>query len=408
MTLGTIAIVGVSLAGFRAAEALRGQGYSGRLVLIGQEPHFPPIDRPPMSKQLLSGEYPVERARLSSVTDLGVDTLLLLPDVATGLNLDERQIHLRSGGDVQFDSLLIATGAAARPFPGRGGDLDGVLTLRTIEDSQALHEQLTPPCRLVVIGAGFIGTEIAATAKSLGINVTVVEASAHPLERGGGRIVGEYVRDIHAHHGVDMRLQSFVRSIDGDGRVESVTLDDGTVLPADVVVVAIGSLPNTEWLEDSGLPVDDGIVCGANLLVADTPFIAGAGDVARWYNPLFGCSMRVEHWTNAVEQAAAAATSLLAGPRAAPSHSSVPYVWSDQYGAKLQLIGITTGDFVLLERGPADAPLMVGAFIERDRVVGGVCINRPAAVSKLRRLVLRGGTRSDVEGVTAVPTAIRG
>jgi NADPH-dependent 2,4-dienoyl-CoA reductase/sulfur reductase-like enzyme len=408
VTLDTIAVVGASLAGFRAAEALRSRGYPGRLVLIGQERHFPPIDRPPMSKQLLSGEYSVERARLSSNTNLGVDTLLLLPDEATGLNLSERRVYLRSGGEVQFDALLVATGARARRFPGRGGDLDGVVTLRTLDDSEVLHKRLTPNCRLVVVGAGFIGTEIAATAATLGINVTVVEASAYPLERGGGRIVGEYVRDIHTHHGVDMRMQCQVRSINGDRGVDSVTLDDGTVLPADVVVIAIGSRPNTEWLEASGLPVDDGLVCGADLLVADAPFVAAAGDVARWHNPLFGCSMRVEHWTSAVEQAAAAATSLLAGPQAAPPHSSVPYVWSDQYGAKIQLIGITTDEFVLLERGPVEAPLLIGAFVERDRVVGGVCINRPAVVSKLRRLILRGGTRSQLSDIGAATAASTG
>jgi NADPH-dependent 2,4-dienoyl-CoA reductase/sulfur reductase-like enzyme len=381
---GHVVVVGASLAGVRAAEALRRQGFTGRLTLIGAEPHFPPYDRPPLSKELLLGAWQPERARLRVSPDLGAE--LALGHRATGLDLERRQLTTSAGGAVGFDGLVIATGAVPRwpSLPGTG--LDGVLALRTVEDSLALQRELAAGPRVVVVGAGFIGCEVASACRRQGLDVTVVEVLALPLIRVLGPDMGELVRAFHDRRGVLFRLGAKVAGLRGNGRVRRVDLTDGTSLPADVVVLAIGAVPETGWLDGSGLVLDDGVVCDQTCAAVGARDVVAAGDVARWFNPLFGETMRVEHWSNAAEQAEAAVATLLAGPEAAEPYQPVPYFWSDQHGSKLQFVGIPAGSAQVVEGSVAEERF-VAAYERSGRVVGALVFNWPARMARYRRLI---------------------
>ena len=285
-----------------------------------------PYDRPPLSKQVLAGHWDVDRLALTVGVDGGIDALDLdwrLGTLATGLDLDARQVVLADGERLGFDGLVIATGATPRRLPGSEG-LAGVHTLRTLDDCLAVRAELDAGARrLVVVGAGFIGAEVAATCRTRGLDVTMVEALPVPLGQALGEEMGAVLADLHRDHGVDVRLGTAVAGLDGgdDGRVERVRLADGSAIEADLVVVGIGVVPNTGWLEGSGLTLDDGVVCDATTLAA--PGVVAAGDVARWPSRRFGELMRVEHWDNAIAMGAHAARRLLAGRRRArrrPGH----------------------------------------------------------------------------------------
>jgi len=386
LALRTVVVVGASLAGIRATETLRREGYDGRIVLVGAEPHLP-YDRPPLSKQLLAGEWePQDLAlRRSAYDDLDVELRLGVRAVA--LDAAARVLLLEGDEELPFDGAVLATGATPRRLPDTP-ELDGMFVLRTVDDALDLRARLDAQPRVVVVGAGFIGSEVAATCRQRGLAVTVLEALPAPLVRGLGPVLGMVCGDLHRAHGVDLRLGVGVTAIEGDGRVERVRLDDGATVDADVVVVGIGVVPVTDWLDGSGLTVDNGIVCDETLVAA--PGIVAAGDVARWPNPLFdGELMRLEHWTNAAEQGVAAARRLLVADGDAPeAYAPVPFVWSDQYDRKIQSVGHFRGDDDMeVVHGTLDEHRFVALFGRGGRLVGALGFSMPAKLMQYRKLI---------------------
>ena len=394
-----IVVVGASLAGFRAAEALRAQGFDGALTLVGEEPHQP-YDRPPLSKQVLTGDWDVDRIVLppAAPTDDGADPFdWRLGARAVGLDLGAREVELAGGDRLGYDGLVIATGCRPRTIGGEG--LAGVHVLRTLDDALALRADLERgPSRVAVIGAGFIGSEVAASCRARGLDVTVIEALPVPLERALGADMGALVGDLHRDHEVDLRLgvgvDGFTSSEagpDGAGRVTGVRLADGTTVEAEVVVVGIGVIPNTEWLDGSGLTLDNGVVCDATTLAA--PGVVAAGDIARWPNARFGGEvMRVEHWDNAIEMAQAAAARLLAASdEAALPYEPVPWFWSDLYDRKIQLAGRSgPDDEVQVVTGDVAERRFVALYGRGGRLVGALGWNRPRHVMQWRQRLTEG------------------
>jgi NADPH-dependent 2,4-dienoyl-CoA reductase/sulfur reductase-like enzyme len=385
-----IVVVGASLAGLRAAEALRRGGFTGTLTLVGAEEHLP-YDRPPLSKQVLAGEWDADRTWLRKPDDyepLGLDLRLGQP--ATDLDLADREVVLHGGERLPYDAAILATGAAPRRLPGTP-QLDGVVELRTLDDALALRAAFEQQPRVVVVGAGFIGAEVAATARQRGLDVTVLEALPVPLSRGLGDRRGMACAALHLDHGVDLRCGVGVAGFEGVERVSGVRLTDGSVVPADVVVVGVGVAPATAWLESSGLELNDGVVCDEHCRAA--PGVYAAGDVARWTNPLFDESMRVEHWTNAAEQGQAAAENLLAGEGRGTPFAPVPFFWSDQYDVKIQFAGRSRpGDDVEVVDGSLEAHRFVALYGRAGRLVGCLGFSRPRLVMTYRRLLAEGAS----------------
>ena len=395
--LHTVVVVGASLAGLRASETLRREGFDGRVVLVGAETDMP-YDRPPLSKQFLAGdgEWKADAERLAlrqtSYDDLDLD--LRLGTRARALDVSRRRVALAGDEELEFDGLVIATGSTPRTLAGIAPEgaapLEGVFLLRTLDDAIAIRERLSSKPKVVVVGAGFIGSEVAATCRVRGLDVTVLEALPAPLVRGLGATLGMVCGELHRDHGVDLRLGVGVTAIEGDGRVERVRLDDGSAVAADVVVVGVGVTPATEWLEGSGLRIDNGVVCDETLAAA--PGIVAAGDVARWPNPLFdGELMRLEHWTNATEQGVAAARRLLHGDgdgTAREPFAPVPFVWSDQYDRKIQAAGHFRGDDEMhVVHGSLEERRFVALFGRAGRVVGALGCSMPAKVMQYRQMI---------------------
>lgn len=387
-----LVVVGASLAGLRAVHTARQTGYTGPITLIGAEDHLP-YDRPPLSKAFLAPTPPqpgwlVEHEQLHE--QLGVDVRLGCR--AVGLDIDAQEVLLddesaTGSSRLGYTGLVLATGASARsltPAP----QLEGVAALRTLEDAHALRRALDTGSRVVIVGGGFIGSEVAAAARHRGLPVTLVEASTAPLAHAVGEQVGQQLVTLHEQHGTRLRCGVQVTGLTGTGRVTGVALSDGTHLPADVVVLGIGARPATDWLTDTGLTLDDGIVCQDTLAPVGTRGIYAAGDVARWPNPLFQTAMRVEHWTNATEQAATAARNAL-HPERQHTHSSVPYVWSDWYGSRLQCVGITdaTTEPLLLHR--PDTGRFAALYRRGGHLVGAAALDQPRFIVKQRRAIGR-------------------
>ncbi|MEU6374864.1 FAD-dependent oxidoreductase [Streptomyces sp. NPDC046909] len=383
--MNRIVVVGASAAGLAAVETLRREGFDGTLTLVGDEP-LAPYDRPPLSKQVLSSEWEPERLPLRPPEDLTALALdLRLGVAATGLELTERAVRLADGSALPYDGLIVATGVRPRRLPGEGAHV-----LRTLDDALTLRDRLGPGQRLVVVGAGFLGAEAAAVAWRLGAEVTVLEPAAVPLAHAVGTEVGRMLSQAHLDRGIDLRCGVTVTEVTEDG----VRLADGEVVEADEVLVAIGSLPNTEWLDGSGLAVGDGVVCDEYCEAAKNVY--AAGDVARWYNPLFGTSMRIEHRTNAAEQGMAAARNLL-NPEARKPFSPVPYFWSDQYDMKIQAYGfLRDHDEVAVVEGDLAERRFVAAYRTGDRVSGALAVGMPPkAIRQWRQAIATGAAWSE-------------
>jgi 3-phenylpropionate/trans-cinnamate dioxygenase ferredoxin reductase component len=406
---GTVVVVGASLAGWRAVETLRAEGFEGTLTLVGAERHLP-YDRPPLSKQVLAGTWPPEKAVLADrrrSSELRVHEVL--GRQAVRLDVEGRAVELDDGSIVPADGIVIATGAAPRSLPGTEslGSADGLFTLRTLDDSLALRAAVTavPQARVVVIGAGFIGAEVASTCAQLGCRVTVLEALDIPLRLVLGPELGQYCASLHGAHGVDLRtgvsvagLRRASGQVRGEGahggvdagRIE-VELADGEIIAADVVVVGIGVSPSTGWLGGSSLEVGNGVVCDHALFAADG--IVAAGDVARWEWRHDGGEeqIRIEHWQVAAEAGVAAARSLLAGRTDAPAFSPIPYFWSDQFGIRFQVLGNPSGeDDVVITEGTLEEGKFVAVFGRAGRLRAVMAIGKPRQLMGFRPLLQSG------------------
>lgn len=391
-----IVIVGASLAGLRAAQGVRAGGYDGELIVIGAEAR-PPYTRPPLSKELLAGDH--EPARCDFDRSM-VDATWRLGETAAALDLRRRRVVLSSGEGVPYRRLILATGCRARPWRGPGAKLTGLFTLRDLDDALALHAALTPGTRLVVVGAGFVGCEVAATARRLGAKVTLVDVAPHPLPQLG-RELGRRCAALHARHDVDLRLGVGVAGFAGDdsphasagpaGRarrrhLRAVDLDDGTRLHADVAVVALGAVPNTDWLADSGLAsAHGGVRCDATLTAVGHPDVLCAGDIASWPHPLAdGELVRVEHWTNAAEQGAHAGRNAVAAPDARVPYEAVPYFWTDQYDVRMQSAGFP-GRAERVEVIEEEDERFVAVGVRDGRAVAALAWNAPRRLVVYRR-----------------------
>jgi NADPH-dependent 2,4-dienoyl-CoA reductase/sulfur reductase-like enzyme len=345
--LQQVVVVGAGVAGIRATETLRQNGYDGALTIVGAERHAP-YHRPPLSKKLLSGQ--IHRAGIDMAPQFDTDARMLRGAAAVGLDMAARTIQVRDDGhdlSLDFDGLVIASGAQPREWPG-GATPDGVLLLRTVEDCLAIRERLGSRPRVVVVGGGFIGAEVAATCRLIGLDVVLVEKAASPMLAALGKELAPRWAELHRQHGVDLRVGVGVDGFVGNGHVEAVRLTDGSQVPADVVIVGLGVTPATDWLEGSGLRLDDGVVCDATGAAEGCDDIVAAGDVARWWHPLYERHLRTEHWDDAGRQGAAAARTLLAGPGHTEAFDMVPYFWSDQYDVKVQMVG-TPADYDAIE-----------------------------------------------------------
>jgi NADPH-dependent 2,4-dienoyl-CoA reductase/sulfur reductase-like enzyme len=391
---GHIVVVGASLAGLRGIEALRRDGYDGAITLVGAESHLP-YDRPPLSKQVLAGSLEPDQIALrrEPIEDLELD--LRLGRRAVSLDATAREIELDDGERIAWDGLLIASGATPRRLPGTP-ELEGIHVLRTLDDALAIRGALEQGPRVLVVGAGFIGAEVAATCRNQGHDVTVVEPLAAPMLRALGPEIAAVAAGLHRDYGVDLRCGVGVEALEGAGRVERARLSDGSVVEADLVVVGIGVSPEVGWLEGSGVELRDGVVCDATCATS-VPGVTAAGDVARWPHPLFGEEMRIEHWTHAIEMGEAAARRLLAAPEAAEPFAPVPYVWTDQYDRKLQIAGhIAPDDLMEIIQGSLEELRFVAVFGREGRLTGALAMNRPAAVIRLKQRIARGDAFADV------------
>lgn len=381
---GRIAIVGASLAGLRAAEALRQRGFEGSLTIIGNEPHEP-YDRPPLSKQVLKGWVPADHTKLPRLRRVDADWRLGV--AAIGLDRLNHVVKLANGEDVDYDRLLIATGTRARPWPNpEEGALQGVFTVRTVEDAAALSAALKArPRRVLIVGSGFVGSEIASVCRDLDLPVTVTERGSGPLRGALGGVISEIAASMMRDAGVDLRIGVSVASLDGDasGHVRSATLSDGTVLDVDVVVPSLGSIRNVEWLDGAGLAAGQwGLACDAGCRAFDingvvTDHIFVAGDVARAPHVLYGYEfLSQEHWDNAVFGAEVAANNMINLEVGRRPHLPLPSFWSGQFGVNIKSVGVCSfGDEIVFTQGsPADRRF-AAAYGRNGRIVGAVTFN---------------------------------
>ncbi|MFJ9591148.1 NAD(P)/FAD-dependent oxidoreductase [Streptomyces virginiae] len=378
---GRIVVVGASLAGLRAAETLRDKGFAGTLTMIGEEP-YEPYDRPPLSKQVLLGHAEAEYTTLPRRRAIDAEWRLGVP--ATGLDLHARKVLLGDGDAIAYDRLLITTGVRARPWPNQDeAGLDGVFVLRTRDDGAALARRLrATPRRVLVIGAGFTGSEIASACRERGLDVTVAERGDAPLVGALGGVVGRIAADLQRENGVDLRTGVMVTRLEGDtaGRVRAAHFSDGSTVEADVVVVGLGATRNTDWLTGSGLAAGPrGIACDAGCRAFDiqgivTDDIFAAGDVARSPHPLFGYQfLSLEHWGNAVSQAETAAHNMLSQSADRRPHLWIPAFWSSQFGVNIKSVGVPSmGTELLVTQGSLAERRFAAVYGYQGRVIGAV------------------------------------
>lgn len=376
-----VVIVGASAAGLTAAETLRKDGFAGDIMLVGAE-HATPYKRPPLSKQVLAGTWAEDRAQLRTRAELNaLNADWRVGTSAVHLDRVRQQVHLADGSTIDYAGLVIATGVSPRHLA-EGHELAGVHVLRTTQDAHALGSDFAPGRRLVVIGAGFLGCEVAAVASAAQLQVTLVDPLLTPMLRQLGAEVGGQVAKLHQSHGVELVLGVGVSTLKGEnGRVTEVELTDGTLLEADVVLVAIGSNPSIEWLADSGLSLTNGVDCDEFCLAA--PGIVAAGDVASWHHPGYGRRMRLEHQTNALEQGAAAARTLLGN--ATEPFAPIPFFWSDQYNVKIQVYGAPHQDAtVSIVHGDPDEGRFAAVYRHGGQMVAVLTWNLPREAIRLR------------------------
>jgi NADPH-dependent 2,4-dienoyl-CoA reductase/sulfur reductase-like enzyme/ferredoxin len=382
---GRVVIVGASLAGLRAAATLRQEGFTGSLTLIGDEP-YEPYDRPPLSKQVLQGWVPPQHTALPRPGDLDAEWRLGVP--ATGLDLAAKQVHLADGEPVDFDRLLIATGVRSRPWPQpEQAALDGVFVLHSRDDAAGLHRRLTErPARVLVVGGGFTGSEVASACRDLRLPVTVVEAGKAPLAGALGGVIGAVAADLQRAAGVDLRCGVTVTALDGDarGRLRRAHLSDGSTVEADVAVVALGGIRNVEWLRGSGLAAGAfGVACdaGCRVFTVDglvTDDIFAAGDVARFPHPLYDFEfLALQHWGNAVAQAEIAAHNMLSDQTDRWPHLALPQFWSTQFDTEIKSTGVPTfADQVVIAQGSVAERRFVAVYGHQGRVTAAVAFNQ--------------------------------
>lgn len=385
-TSETFVIVGASLAGGRAAETLRQEGFDGKVVLIGAEPERP-YERPPLSKDVLRGDASEEKAFLRPAEFYAENAIeLRLGTTAERLVPSERAIALAGGDRIRYDKLLIATGAGVRRLNVPGVDLPGVHYLRTIRDARAIRDATASASRVVVIGAGFIGAEVAASCRMRGLDVTVLEVLPVPLQRVLGNEVGEIYGRIHREHGIDLRLGEGIAEFRGASRLEEVVTSSGKKIACDVAVVGVGVQPAVSWLEGSEIALQNGVLVD-EFSATNLPGVYAAGDVANWWHPALGERLRVEHWDNAQNQGVAAAKSMLGKGEA---YRPVPYFWSDQYDLTLQYVGHASGQDEVVFRGSSDPQKLLAFYLRDGRLRAAIGVNRFKDVTAVRRLMRNG------------------
>jgi NADPH-dependent 2,4-dienoyl-CoA reductase/sulfur reductase-like enzyme len=378
----SVAVIGASLAGLSAARALRAQGFDGELTMVGGEAQRP-YDRPPLSKEFLAGDVGEDALALET-DDEDLNAQWLLGVHALRLDAGAGAVQLDNGTTLHADGIVVATGARARRWPG-SEHLGGVHVLRTVDDAVALRDELRPGARLVVIGAGFIGAEVASTATKSGLDVTVVEAALAPLAGPLGVPLGAAVARLHSEHGTRLLCGAPVAGVTGSDRVTGVQLADGRQLAADIVVVGIGAIPNIEWLRDSPLELANGVVCDEGGATA-IPNLVAVGDCAAWHERCVGRPHRVEHWTGALERPAIAVATLLAGGRHNGTPARPPYFWSDQYDCRIQFAGIADpGDEITYEVGNQRDTSFLAVYRREGQPVAVLGVNQPRLFTRWRR-----------------------
>ncbi|MFB7499087.1 NAD(P)/FAD-dependent oxidoreductase [Streptomyces sp. NPDC056161] len=396
---GRIVVVGASLAGLRAAETLRAEGFAGSLTMIGDEPHDP-YDRPPLSKAVLLGMASAHHTELPR--RLEIDAKWRLGVAATGLDLTAKKVRLADGDEVEYDRLLITTGVRARPWPDRSeASLDGVFLLRTRDDAANLYRRLKAgPRRVFVIGAGFSGSEVASACREMDIPVTVAERAGGPLVGALGGVIGAVAADLHRENGVDLRTGVTVTALQGDsvGRVRAAHLSDGSVIETDVVIVSLGAIRNTDWLTGSGLAAGPrGIACDAGCrafdfrgIVTDDVFVAG--DVARSPHALFGYQfLSLEHWGNAVAQAEVAAHNMISHGADRRPHLWVPAFWSSQFGVSIKSVGVPPmGEEIMITQGSLAERRFVGVYGHQGRIIAAVSFDNTRWLEFYQRMIEEG------------------
>lgn len=380
----TTVIVGSSIGGVRTAQSLRLGGYQGNIVLVGAEAELP-YDKPPLSKSVLAGTAMASSIRLLTQKEAYEARIqLVLGHTATDVDINNGLLELEGHEPIHFDNLVIATGAAARPSP--WGQRAGIHVLRTLDDARRLRVSLLGGGDFVVIGAGFIGAEAAATARSLGLKVTVIDPQMIPMSRIFNPEIGHWLGALHRNNGVTTIFGTGVEAIEGEQGAFSVHLTDGRVSPAATVLVGIGAVPNDAWLSSSGLLVDNGVVLDKYCRAVHAPSVYAVGDVARWHHPRHGEDIRIEHWTNAVEQAICVAYNIIhpAEPR---EYAPVEYVWSDQYNWKIQIVGRVGNNAKHIVIGHPETHGRFAALYTKDGISlhGAATVNWPKALITCRR-----------------------